>query len=312
MEITPPIRLLKTRDLSEVINDSLGFLKKHIQAIGKVMLLLVLPLLIIAGFFMSKYFALVGSAATLQSGEGIQSFATTVGSVMIGYIGYILAIVFLHLLIYQAFLLYEEGGSENVTADNIFAGIRNDVWRFIGFNFVLGLVFMLVFSLFIGAIVFSAAVLKMWALVAIVTLLTFLVVFYVALALSFSGFIFLRERTSIFSAIGRSFTLIKGYWWRTFGVFFVAMMIVYFGSIVFTIPFYALFFMKMMHTVQSNPMDLFNLSPLQTASFVFLITGSSLLYSLFNVSVVFQYYNLVETKEGAGLMEEINQIGTTE
>jgi hypothetical protein len=314
MENTTSIRLLKTRDLTETINDSIAFIKQNYKPLGRVVLTAVLPLLIVAGFFMSKYFSLIGSMAALQSGGGasaIASMAGTVGSVMIGYIGYIVAYIFLQLSVAQAFILYEQSGSEAVTSSAIFAGIRKDFWRYIGFNMAL------FFFVFLGMVVFVLAIvatiaMKIWLLTFIAVVALFCGMFYLMLSLAFSTYIFLRERLGIFASISRSMKLIKGYWWKTFGVFFVALMIIYFGSIVFTIPFYAMFFVKMMHSVKGNPMGMFEFSPLQTASFVFMLTGTAILYSCLNVTTILQYYNLVETKEGAGLLEEINKIAPTE
>lgn len=314
MENTPSIRLLKTRDLTETINDSIAFLKQHYKPLGKVVLTAALPLLIVAGFFMSKYFSLIGSMSAMQSGGGtsaINSMAGSVVSVFIGYIGYIIAYVFLQLSVAEAFIIYEQSGSDAVTSSAIFAGIRKDFWRYIGFNMALFFFVFLAVVVFVLAIATTIAM-KIWLLTFIVVVAMFCALFYFMLSLAFSTYIFLRERIGIFTSITRSIGLIKGHWWKTFGVFFVAMMIIYFGSIVFTIPFYAMFFVKMMHSVNGNPLGMFEFSPLQTVSFVFMLTGTAILYSCLNVTTILQYYNLVETKEGTGLLEEINKIAPTE
>jgi hypothetical protein len=123
--------------------------------------------------------------------------------------------------------------------------------------------------------------------------------------------IIVREKLGFFSALGRAFKLISGKWWSTFGLLFVCTIILVLISYLFAIPFYLISGAKMFTTISSDT------SPSTTSEILGIVASTVYnlvaltLYTLPLTALAFQYFNLVERKESAGLMEKINTVGSS-
>lgn len=304
------MQLLKTRNFTDVINDTLGFIKLNIKPMLQVILFLVLPILVFGCFFFSRYFtAIMGVAGHTDPTAVTQAIMGSVGSIALGYIGIIIGSVCLYLTVTEAFLKYEASETGVIEASDIFDGIKKDFLRFIGFSFAFGVIVITVFSLIIGLIA-GVAVAGSGGIAALLGFVAFFAFFYGMIAIIFTPFIYMRERNGIFNALSRSFYLIKGHWWQTFGVIFVVYMIMYFASLIFIIPFYAMFFASLLHGISGGGAPSFEMSSWGTVAFVFMMCGVTIMASMIHVAVAMQYYSLVEKKEGVDVMQQIENIGS--
>jgi hypothetical protein len=129
-----------------------------------------------------------------------------------------------------------------------------------------------------------------------------------------SSFIFIvraYERLGFFEALVRSFKLVQGKWWSTFGLIVVLYIIVMVVSYVFMRPRYVITLVSSLHNTGVEGVEAPG-SGLQTVSLVFLTLyylAQMVMYALPNVGIAFQYFNLVERKEARGLMNQIGSIG---
>lgn len=301
--------LLKARNFSDVINDTLAFIKLHAKPMGKVIVLLVLPLLIFGTYFFSAYFNAVFSTIG-QTDPSVVTGAILKSAVkiLLGYIGLIAASLCMSLTIIETFLNYEKTGG-GFDAPEIFSGIKRDFLRFLGFNFLLGILISVIFVLVVLVLVGVGT-----ASVGLAVLLGFVVFFffmYGAIGICFSPYIYLRERNGFFNAIKRSFFLIKGNWWRTFGGIMVMYFIAYFASLIFIIPFYVMFFVSFFNSLKGGALGQgFEMTAWSTVAFVFMMCGVTIFMSSIYVAIIVQYYSLVEQKEGENIMNQIDNIGT--
>ena len=121
------------------------------------------------------------------------------------------------------------------------------------------------------------------------------------------------EKVGFFSAVQRSFYLIRDKWWSTFGVIFVTGLVQSTISSLFLIPWYIGFVIRMMHTIQESTFE----EPSMVSQlvndlfFVLYFLVSFLLYAIPLVAISFQYFNLVELKESRGLLSKIDSLGQT-
>ena len=121
--------------------------------------------------------------------------------------------------------------------------------------------------------------------------------------------IMVMENTSFGYAFNQSFRLIKDNWWVTFGVMFVVYIILYVLNLSVSIPLMILGagnvflhlnrWQGLVITYCHYLPPYFSLS--QYVSHILMV-----------VAVGLCYFNLTESKEGTGLMERINQFGSTE
>ncbi len=303
-----PIKLLKARDLGETLNESIKFIRLYFPAFVKPILFLILPLLLIASYGFVEYFKLI---TTMMKTMDPSTMGGSVASVFFGYVGYLLAAMLQMLTVAEAYLALEKSEDGTITASDIFQGIKNHFFRFLGFLIMITaiLIFISVVIVGVGVLLFKLTPFTMPFFV----IAGFIALMYTMVVLSITPFIYLREKLGILDAISRSFYLVKGHWWSTFGIIFVASMAVQILSTVFVIPFYGMFFMKMIHSVQdggaSSLTSIYEFTPLQSISFIFMMVGITILSTLIYVVTTMRYYSLVEIKDGEGLLADIQQIG---
>ncbi len=309
------MELLKPRNFSEVINDTLAFIKINIRSLGQVILWLVLPIILVGGYFFSDYFQsilnMMGHRDVMAGNHGLPFSISSLG---LGYLGILGASFCQHLAIMQLFLKYEKSETGVVEASDIFQGMRNSALQFLGFIFGLGILYigavMITMLVMVGLITaFRSTVISFIVVLLVIALVVGII--YLVISISLSPISYLRENNGIFNSLSRSAFLIKGHWWQTFGVLLVASFIAQFGSMIFIIPFYVLFFMQAMHSVSST-MASFDIGIWGRISAMFMLCGTTIISSLVTVALIMQYYSLVEQKDGETLYKQIEQIGNPE
>jgi len=131
------------------------------------------------------------------------------------------------------------------------------------------------------------------------------------LPLAFATYMF--EDIAAPSAIGRTFTLLKGKWWSTFGIGLVGYILAYVIQLVFSLPTMIVYFASiftLMEEIGNNPEDPTAIFEMFSSGYIIIafaisMVGGYLSYSIPLIAYSYQYSNLVERSEGRGLMNEI-------
>ena len=157
-----------------------------------------------------------------------------------------------------------------------------------------------------GALIVSAIVI----MVGIVLLI--LPGVYVMIVLSLMAPVIIIERKSMGDSFTRSFSLITDKWWSTFVLLLVTGLISGFMGYMFAIPQVIFTFLITFNSVSENPTAL----PLWyevglILSSMFYMIGATFLRAIPILAIMFQYFNLVERKEAAGLMAKLDTFGQT-
>jgi len=180
--------------------------------------------------------------------------------------------------------LYVERGKGNFTKDDVGVLLKKTIWK-----------------------IFGAGILT-YVMVIIGVLLLYIPGIYLAIALTFVFLIIIYEKVSIGKAISRSFELIKGNWWKTFGLILVFGMIIGTTSYVFIIPIYVVFILAAVSGTQISIG-----SAVMVTLFVFLyFTAYMFFISMQQIMIAFQYFNISVQKEGAHLKDRIAAISENE
>lgn len=155
---------------------------------------------------------------------------------------------------------------------------------------------------------FISTFFSIWAVV-IMTALAMLVLFipgvYLSVVLSLFFVIKVMEGTSFSSTLSRCSFLIKGKWWSTFGLLMMMVLLLYVLLIALSLVSVAL----------SGGLQ--GLLHIATRESPILMVGITALYSLIQLLVypvmllvlAFQYFNLVERRDGLGMSKLVAQIG---
>ena len=264
-------------------------------------------------------FVLIGSIAmtvvmnySFQSLTGVEPDIGGIYNTLISSLGamifLLLASVALISVVYEYMMLYEKNDEGIVTVDEVFQKVKSSFMSVLGtlFLFVL-LAIGIYIPLLIPTVIFSG-ISSSGFFFFIVFLLFFFGVMYFFVGSSLVFIIRAYEKIGFGRALGRSFTLIKGKWWSTFGLLLVIGLIQGVVSSIFIIPYYVNTFLATMHTIDTGELAQPSQSTLiinQVSLFFYFILTYAL-YALPLVGLAFQYFNLREMKEARGLIDKID------
>jgi hypothetical protein len=206
-------------------------------------------------------------------------------------------------------LLYEEKETNRIAVNEVWARVRNTFWMYLGST---------IMFTFLAVIVYVAMFIPVALLANISPFLIFFgtvglfcAIIYLVISTSLLFIVQAYERLGFFDALARSFKLVQGKWWSTFGLIFVLYLIAIVVSYIFMIPWYVMIIISSLHNAGVEGFE----APGKSYQTVVLILfalyylSQMILYSLPNVGIAFQYFNLVERKEARGLMRQIDSIG---
>ena len=270
------------RDFGEKINATFTFVTEQIRGLGLALLYIVGPVALIGGIIAGYgQIELLNKAGSVKSPNEVFGFYASLftGPRLVGMAFQLLAYVLTSLVTFSYIRLYRQlRGQGTIEVSAVWA----EVQQYIGSGVMLSIA-----SAF---------------MVGLGGLLLILPGIYVAVALTLAPAILVFERQDVAQAISRSFKLISGNWWSTFGLLFVMGIIVSILGMVFTLPagiVGGLFGAGILKGV----------SVLATVFTAIASVGGAVLQGITATATAFQYFSLVEENEGTGLINQIDSIG---
>ncbi|MBJ6110169.1 hypothetical protein JAO73_14185 [Hymenobacter sp. BT523] len=112
------------------------------------------------------------------------------------------------------------------------------------------------------------------------------------------------EDGGVVAAFRRSFYLIQGKWWSTLGLYLIITFITGVMNYLFIIPFYALMAAKVLLHWKVDDSNVLSIAAMAIYALGWIFTAVLPL-----VAMLFQYFNLVERREGVGLRQLLNTLG---
>lgn len=314
MENFIPINFHQTRDFSQKMSATFEFVRQNFKPLGKSILVIAGPPVLVVSLLMGSFFGDFFTAS-FNAGTNPELFENLFLStnfwlqLALMFVFLIVSTVATVASINNYIILYEEKPSNKIEVSEVWDRVRSTFWMYLGTGIALTILLVIAYTLMI-------------LLMGLLAALSPFLIFFGALG-AICGFIYLvvgtslvfviraYERIGFFDALTRSFKLIQGKWWSTFGLIFVLYMIAVVVSYIFVIPGYVIAGITALH--QANPEEFEKpASSLQTIMLVFFTLyylAQLVLYTLPNVGIAFQYFNLVERKEARGLMNQIQSIG---
>lgn len=279
----PPIVLQQERDFGQKINVTIEFIIQNFKPLMLSLLYIAGPPALIGGFFMGAY---QSNMITLQrrildseGGDNSLSSIYSMGSSMLMLVVFLGAASLAATLVVNAYLIEYEKGNRNITPEIIWSRVKEYIGKGIGFSIV------------------------MVAFVLIATMFFIIPGIYVGIVLSLMYMVMMRENLGLEATFRRCFYLINDKWWSTFGLLIIMGIISGILGYVFQIPAMIITFSSILQ-IGDGINDFWT-----TVSGVIGTVGSVLVRSLVLVAVGFQYYNLVERRDGSGILGAIDDIG---
>ena len=299
----------KKRDFGQKIGDAFAFVKQNLSGlIASILRLAGLPILIfVVAFVAYMLFAM----PTLSFDESASFEAFGVGLIFFAILAAVFGLFIYALFyaaIYEYILLYIDNEEGQILVNEVVKNARKNLGKHI-----FTVVSMILFAI-VGGVV-SFVVLGLLApnlpgfLSFILGICIIFPMIYFMIMLTLYLVVRFNEDINPLDGLSRTFFLISGKWWSTFGLIFIFGLINMVMSYSIYIPYIVLTkFVYISMNTSSGDYSLIGIA------ITILLNIAALLVSLLvsvvlSVALAFQYYNLVELKESRGLMRKIQTVG---
>jgi hypothetical protein len=209
--------------------------------------------------------------------------------------------------------LYTQKGRNGFEANEVWQYYTTCVWRLVGF-YLLFFIGFLVLGGGLGAILVSFSLIGGGGVGAAVAIFFSLVIFfvlvlYVSVPLSMGYLVIYTEDRSFGGLFKRVFDLVKGFWWQSFGVIIVLLLIYSIVSSLFSIPIFISSVLQGVLTASGgDPIGADNLTFTMILVSLIGTLGQFIMYPIILIGIGVQYYNLREQKDNEGLLEKVAEM----
>lgn len=288
------MELRQERDFGEKINATFTFAAENWRALTNSLLLLVLPISMLSGVFTALQQSAIRNAATELTQDIPKSSSNDLAVLLdtyikmwnsmtsnaffgVGIVVSFLAQLLLTMTVCAYMLAYADNKERPIELNTVLDYIKKHIVAAVLNRFVVLIALFFSFLAFIFPF------------------------FYFALPLSvFPIMVIMAENNNAIGAVGRSISLISGKWWSTFGLLMVMGICYLIFSSIFAIPAGIVSLTELGRSEAS----------LAFITVTALATGlGSLLQSLIIIATNFQYFNLVERKDGLSLFKKVDAFG---
>lgn len=286
-------QLYRVRDFGEKINATFEFIRANILALLKVVLLIVVPLGLLSGIFFSGIFSSLSQVSVNPVMTEAQSISLVADLGLKYFLMMLLALVTMSFLVASVYTYMLLKGKNEYPASpiEILKKVAVKIPKLIVLMILIGLVSGIGFMFFL------------------------LPGIYLGVTLSLALPLFIFEDLGIRKSFSKSFKLIRGKWWSTFGLFVVTGIIASIVSYIFSIPFYAGFLGDAFGSIAAAEDDSAAVFEAFSSWYMvigmgFMMIGTYITYLIPLIALSFQYFNLSERVEGKGIRGQINEFET--
>lgn len=318
MEEFKAIQFQRTRDFSQKMNATFEFIRQNFKPLGKAIFYIAGPSVLVGSLLIGSFMGeLLTLTQSLQYSSGnpdaagdyflsVNFWMQFVLMMVLLFISFILTIATINCYL----ILYDEKKTNQIDVTEVWDRVRTTIWTYLGTSLLFFLILVLAYIILLIPIVVLGAISGFLVFFGVLIFIGGLL--YVIFSASLTYFIQSYEKKNFVAAIIRSFQLVNnGKWWSTFGLIIVLQLIMGVSSYIFLIPYYVILFTSSLHSASSGtPFEFSESMKIWTMVFFTLYyMAQMLLYSLPNIGIAFQYFNLVELKEARGLMQDIESLG---
>lgn len=324
MAVSLPFEFRRVRDFGQSFSALFEFLRYNWKNLSKSLVFIAGPLILIFGVAGGS---LVNEIVSSLQRTSFQAPDFTENILMIMVEGMILMVAYFLagasvLAVTNEYILMSMGDemeqfSVSLLWGKISARLGSHIANFIIIN---GLGFVITLPIVLFAALAGMSGLGITEILIIVYSLMFFVGLpigiYFGTVISLYPAIRVQENSGVFAAIKRSFHLMKNHFWSSLGFYIVTGLIQGIVGSVFMIPFYVFYIIAIITIIpqaSSSPDGIpdfgIGFQIAFTISGVLAVGGGLLLNSVTATAHTLQYFNLVERKEGLGMMAKLDLLG---
>lgn len=328
MAASLPFEFRRVRDFGQLLSGLVEFLRGHWKNLGKSLIFIAGPLLLILGVagggLVNEIFSMMGTVYAQQSmgnPPDANQFLLIGVELLILMVVYFLAGASV-LAVTNEYILMSIGDEmENFSVSLLWGNVSSRFWSHLA-NFIVinSYALVIILPVFFFGMVVGMGGLGAEEMIVVLYLMLFFgglpVIVYFGTVISLYPAIRLQENRGIFAAIKRSFYLIKGNFWISLGFYIVTGIVQSVIGSVFVIPFYVFYFIAIITIMPESGMSPDGVPNFGIAFQIgitvsgVIAVGSGLLLNAISVTAhTLQYFNLVERKEGVGMMAKLDLLG---
>ena len=310
------IHFREVRGFSELFNASINFIRQNFGHFFRCLLFIAGPFLLLTGICTAYYQQAIiqGQVNYMDSAFG-NPFAQMLSKVFSWMYFAALLLKTLSSLalmgtVYEYMLLYNAKGPRNFTVNDVGRALWRDagnlLWTFLCMLFWSAVFIAVIVLIYVGFYKLSPGLFIAMAVMGVIGLL--LILFPLLYYVSSIYLVRVNERIGFLEAAGRAFYLLKGSYWWTWVIFICVYFMLLFIIGIFAVPQAILNGIVTFSSVEHGVSDKMAIVHLVfTAATAFF---SEFIYFVMMVFIGFHYFSLTEKKEGTGLLERIDEIGT--
>jgi len=277
-----PINFRQERDLGQIINDTFRFLRHECRPLFRAIAVICLPMALLAGFLLGGSLGAMQQASMDPFGAARAFEGFNFLSMAAAYILLFGAMFVMMAMTYEHLRASEQGEAAMLSTGDLFRRAMGQFWSYFGLAFLTGII----------------------STVAMLFLILPGIWLFVALSLGFVAHSV--ERTGATGSLSRSYNLVSGNWWSTFGLLIVVYLIITVISYALLLPFTIISSAVLVGTISEPGTG----TPLWYGTFMGFMTSFQMgvamfTYPVFAAALALKYFSLVETKEGVGLQRKL-------
>jgi hypothetical protein len=274
----------RVRPFGDRLNVVFEFLRRNFVPLVKCMIIIIGPVVAVTGAAVGLLIANIGSnGPSLNEGVFSVFFSSTLAGVTAA-VGLLLVYTLLSTVVYSYVHLY-------ITTPDRHTFMVEEVWRHTRKH------------------IFGVSLAWVAIVVGVVVGFVLLIIpgIYLTVPLSFVTLIMVMENRGFGEALNRAFAVVKENWWNCFGFYFVLNIIQSVISYVFYIPLLLVYVVLTLGAGELG--ENFESSAVYIGLNAFVYLGQFFLSTITFVGNAFQYYQMVEERESAGLINRLAYIG---
>ncbi len=300
----------KNRPFGDLISDTFNFIKSDFRRILRFLLIYSGPVILISAISGAFFQATVMKSINPSNLQMLSDpkdylydlFNSNIKYIMLYLLFALIASVFMISASLSYINTYIKNKEKGFELEDVWVEMRNNLGATFANTMLLILLYIFGFAIIVVIISLTATIIPIAILLGIGFMCLFI---YFSLALSFLYCAQIFEQKSFGEALGRSFQLIKGYWWYTFGLFLVMGIITAIFGYVAGVPNQIV--LQVFKTeLYSNSVSFPSVLGMITTTFTIFV--STIITVITQINIALQYFNLIEKKETPELLSKINEL----
>jgi hypothetical protein len=295
-----------SRDFGETFNASFKFIRQNFKQFFASLLLIAGPFVLISAIAGALYQA--NALAVATSGYNTSPFAQFGWEYFTFLITAGLANIALVATVFAFMMNYMEKGPGNFTVNDVARTVGHHAGLIIGIFFTIGIICGLIIAVIVGIFIGLGSAVPVLAILlgfgAVIGMLIIVPPLIWRLAAVY--LVAMQENLGIFEAFAKTGQVMRGHFWWTWVIVFVASLAIGMIGFVFSLP-QVVYQVVLTFTSLSNGDTSFSV-PFVIVSAVCTFFAT-LVHGMIHVINGIHYYSLAEKQDGLGLMERINEIG---